>query len=67
MTRRSEPDGAAPAGGAGRWSAADVARIFGEALPEQVRDAAQTADDGAGADGRRRDSWIADNRPPHHG
>ncbi|GAA4404358.1 hypothetical protein [Tsukamurella soli] len=48
------------------WSADDVARVFGEELPEQVRDAAQASDDARADGGGERDRWIADNRPPHH-
>lgn len=74
MTRPGNP-------GEGRkYSARDIARIFGDALPSQTRDdlpddAAPTSGtaspvsgpDGASAADSASERWYRENCPPHHG
>ncbi|TWS18898.1 hypothetical protein FK529_13010 [Tsukamurella asaccharolytica] len=58
-----------------KYSARDIARIFGDVLPSQTRD--DLSDDAAprpgaaspvaGSDGDSTDRWYRENRPPHHG
>ena len=58
-----------------KYSARDIARIFGDVLPAQTKD--DTSDDAASrsgaaspvsrSDGDPTERWYRENRPPHHG
>ncbi len=53
-----------------KYSARDIARIFGEVLPEQTKDDAPGRGAGSGVsegDGDATERWYRENRPPHHG
>lgn len=70
MTRPDSPEQGPAAGPAGKYSARDIARIFGDALPSQTRDdlpdPGSVAPPVSGSDGAS-DRWYRENRPPHHG
>ncbi|NMD55078.1 MULTISPECIES: hypothetical protein [Tsukamurella] len=67
----SRPEGPASR----KYSARDIARIFGDVLPSQTSD--DLPDDAAprsgaaspvsGSDGDPTERWYRENRPPHHG
>lgn len=75
----STPEGPAPR----KYSARDVARIFGDVLPSQTKDDLPDSGSGrgsndaaprsgaasrrSGADGDPTERWYRENRPPHHG
>ncbi|BDH55957.1 hypothetical protein [Tsukamurella sp. PLM1] len=68
MTRPDKPDSGK------KYSARDIARIFGDVLPSQTKDDLADAASGSGAaspvsgpDGARTEQWYRENRPPHHG
>lgn len=69
MTR---PDKPAPGK---KYSARDIARIFGDVLPAQTKDdrpdgaapGSGAAPSSSGGDGDRDERWYRENRPPHHG
>ena len=66
-----------------KYSARDVARIFGDVLPSQTKDDLPDSESGrrpsdaaprpgaaspvSGPDGDATERWYRENRPPHHG
>ncbi|WP_461167364.1 hypothetical protein [Tsukamurella serpentis] len=76
MTRRDESEPGRVPGR--RYSASDIARIFGDVLPSQTKDdlpdgaasgaeAAPSASADSDAIAQRTERWYRENRPPHHG
>lgn len=75
----SEPGEPAPR----KYSARDIARIFGDVLPSQTKDDMPDGTSGhrpsgaapgsgaaspvSGSDGDPTERWYRENRPPHHG
>lgn len=58
--------GAGPTGVSRKYSAADLARIFGDVLPVQTRDDLAAQRPASETDGAA-ERWYRENRPPHHG
>ncbi|GAA1010733.1 hypothetical protein [Tsukamurella strandjordii] len=58
-----------------KYSARDIARIFGDVLPAQTKDdrpdgaapGSGAASPVSGSDGDPAERWYRENRPPHHG